>query len=51
MSLLLFFFLIALGTQFPRAKKLMQIEILYIRASRLMEKLGRQAPEIVAEAN
>jgi len=45
------FFVIALGTQFSRAIKLMQIVKLDLRVSRLVEKLGRQAPERVAEAN
>jgi len=47
--LLLLLSFIALGTQFPIAKKIMQI-VQTLRLCRLVEKLGRQAPERVAEA-
>jgi len=42
-----YYYFIALGTQFSRAKKLMQIVKLYECVSRLVEKLGQQAPERV----
>jgi len=42
--------LIVLGTQFPRAKEI-NANCKTLRVSRLVEKLGPQAPERMAEAN